>query len=102
MNIVKKLLPVCMMMLPGFSFFAAIACWDVGNCIAVSDPVEGHFLLIATSDGGANWKPIASNQMPATKDNEAAFAASGTCLIVHGKNDAFLVSGGTDARVFHS
>src|SRR6476661_7624576 len=24
------------------AFFDAIACWDKNNCIAVSDPVEGH------------------------------------------------------------
>jgi photosystem II stability/assembly factor-like uncharacterized protein len=83
------------------AFFDAIACWDAKNCIAMSDPVDGHNVLISTSDG-ENWKPIVSNQMPAAKDGEAAFAASGTCLIVNGKNDVFLVSGGNDARVFRS
>src|SRR5689334_16198545 len=84
------------------AFFDAIACWDRNNCIAMSDPVDGHYPLIATSDGGANWKPLVSNQMPAAKDGEAAFAASGTCLIAQGKSTAFLVSGGNDARVFRS
>lgn len=83
------------------AFFDAIACWDAKNCIAMSDPVEGHYVLISTTDG-ENWKPIASNKMPAAKDGEAAFAASGTCLIVNGRNDVFLVSGGNDARVFRS
>jgi len=84
------------------AFFDAIACWDAQNCIAMSDPVDGHYLLISTSDGGTNWKPIVSNQMPAAKGGEAAFAASGTCLVTQGKNNVFLVSGGTDARVFRS
>jgi photosystem II stability/assembly factor-like uncharacterized protein len=84
------------------AFFDAIACWDRSNCIAMSDPVDGHYLLISTSDGGAHWKQIVTDQMPAAKDGEAAFAASGTCLITHGKNAAFLVSGGSDARVFRS
>lgn len=84
------------------AFFDAIACWDRKSCIAMSDPIDGHYVLISTSDGGTNWKPIASNKMPAAKDGEAAFAASGTCLIVQGKNNAFLVSGGSDARVFRS
>jgi photosystem II stability/assembly factor-like uncharacterized protein len=83
------------------AFFDAVACWDAKNCIAMSDPVDGHYVLIATTDG-ENWKPIVSNQMPAARDGEAAFAASGTCLIVNGKNDVFLVSGGNDARVFRS
>ena len=84
------------------AFFDAIACWDAKNCIAMSDPVEGHYLMIATTDG-ETWKPIVSNQMPAAKDGEAAFAASGTCLYINPANgDVFLVSGGTDARVFKS
>jgi len=83
------------------AFFDAIACWDAKNCIAMSDPVDGHYLLISTNDG-ENWRPIVSNQLPSAKDGEAAFAASGTCLITQGKNKAFLVSGGTDARIFRS
>ncbi len=84
------------------AFFDAIACWDKANCIAMSDPVDGHYLLMSTSDGGETWKPIVSNKMPAAKDGEAAFAASGTCLITQGRKNAFLVSGGADARVFRS
>ena len=84
------------------AFFDAIACWDKNNCIAVSDPVDGHYVLISTSDGGTNWKQIVSNQMPAAKDGEAAFAASGTCLHIAPDGTAFLVSGGNDARVFRS
>lgn len=83
------------------AFFDAIACWDAKNCIAMSDPVDGHYLIISTNDG-ENWKPIVSNQLPAAKDGEAAFAASGTCLITQGKNSVFLISGGNDARVFRS
>lgn len=84
------------------AFFDAIACWDAKNCIAMSDPVDGHYVLISTSDG-ENWTPIVSNRMPAAKDGEAAFAASGTCLYINPANDdVFLVSGGTDARVFKS
>jgi photosystem II stability/assembly factor-like uncharacterized protein len=84
------------------AFYDAIACWDRNNCIAMSDPVEGHYPLFATSDVGANRTRIVSNQMPAAKDGEAAFAASGTCLIAVGRSTAYLVSGGTDARVFRS
>jgi photosystem II stability/assembly factor-like uncharacterized protein len=84
------------------AFFDAIACWDGKNCIAMSDPVDGHYVLINTTDG-QSWKPIVSNQLPAAKDGEAAFAASGTCLYISPANgDVFLVSGGNDARVFKS
>ena len=91
------------------AFFDAIACWDSQNCIAMSDPVDSHFLLLRRSPGRSNnlgaraprWGPLVyANAGPAAKVGEAAFAASGTCLITQSKNNAFLVSGGSDARVF--
>src|SRR5258708_7350215 len=84
------------------AFFDAIACWDKNNCIAMSDPVDHKFVVINTTDGGANWKSMDTSKMPPAKDGEAAFAASGTCLIAQGKNNAFLVTGGSDARVLKS
>ena len=84
------------------AFFDAMACWDKNSCIAMSDPVANRFVLIETKDGGDSWSLIDTSKMPATKDGEAAFAASGTCLMTQGKNTAILVSGGNDARVFKS
>lgn len=84
------------------AFFDAMACWDKINCIAMSDPVDKKFVLIETKNGGTNWTPIDTSKMPEAKEGEAAFAASGTCLITQGKNNAFLVTGGSDARVFKS
>lgn len=83
------------------AFFDAIACWDAKNCVAMSDPVDGKYVLIETRDGSA-WTPIDTSRMPDAKVGEAAFAASGTCLITQGKNNAFFVTGGTDARVFRT
>lgn len=84
------------------AFFDAMACWDRNNCIAMSDPVDGKFVLISTKDGGATWRPMNTDKMPPAKEGEAAFAASGTCLITQGRNKVFLVSGGSAARVFRS
>lgn len=83
------------------AFFDAIACWDSKNCIAMSDPVDGRYGLVETRDGNS-WQPLDTSKMLAAKEGEAAFAASGTCLITQGKRNAFLVSGGSDARVFRS
>jgi photosystem II stability/assembly factor-like uncharacterized protein len=83
------------------AFFDAIACWDKKNCIAMSDPVDGKYLLAGTKDG-ENWKQMDTDKMPPAKTGEAAFAASGTCLITQGKKNVFLVSGGKAARVFRS
>jgi photosystem II stability/assembly factor-like uncharacterized protein len=86
------------------AFFDAIACWDAANCVAMSDPVDGRYLLISTTDG-QNWTQPGTDKKvvtPPAVEGEAAFAASGTCLIAQGATGLFLVSGGKDARVFSS
>lgn len=83
------------------AFFDALAFWDKNNGIAMSDPVDGKYLLLKTDDG-ETWKIADNEKMPNAKDGEAAFAASGTCLTANGKSDIFLISGGNDARVFRS
>jgi photosystem II stability/assembly factor-like uncharacterized protein len=83
-------------------FLDAFAFWDRNNGIAMSDPVDGYYYLLTTTDGGATWKERGTGKMPRAIEGEAAFAASGTCLIVNGKSDAYLVSGGSAARVFRT
>jgi photosystem II stability/assembly factor-like uncharacterized protein len=85
------------------AFFNAIAFWDESSGIALSDPVKGRFLLIVTRDGGKSWKWLPEKSLPEALPNEGAFAASGTCLVTHGKNDVWFCTGGAKtARVFHS
>jgi len=84
-------------------FFDAMAFWDQKNGIALGDPVEGQFQLIATDDGGTNWKKLVPKNLPEPLANEGAFAASGTCLAAHGEQDVWFATGGAKkARVFHS
>src|SRR5215204_1540441 len=105
------------------AFFDALAFWDKNNGIAMSDPVDGKFLLFKTTDG-ENWNPFVPPdnivggfnfnkfkfpdsqlmfaRFPYAEEGEAAFAASGTCLITRGKNEVYFVSGGAAARVFKS
>jgi photosystem II stability/assembly factor-like uncharacterized protein len=87
---------------PGM-FFDAVAFWDSKNGIVLSDPVQGRFALFITRDGGLSWKQIPSAALPPALPNEGAFAASNTCLTVHGEADVWFATGGaTVARVFHS
>lgn len=83
------------------AFFDALAFWDEKNGMAMSDPVDGKYLLIRTTDG-ENWQLTGNDKMADAKPGEAAFAASGTCLLTQGRDNIFLVSGGADARVFRS
>ena len=85
------------------SFFDAIQFWDARHGIAMSDPVDGRFLIVVTDDGGDTWHAVPPAGIPAALPNEGAFAASGTCLVVRGTRDAWLVSGSAaTARVYHS
>jgi photosystem II stability/assembly factor-like uncharacterized protein len=85
------------------SFFDAIRFWDEEHGIAISDPVDGRFLVITTSDGGETWEEMPGDAMPMALPNEGAFAASGSCLAVSGRYDVwFATGGGAVARVFHS
>jgi photosystem II stability/assembly factor-like uncharacterized protein len=85
------------------SFFDAIQFRDAKHGIAMSDPVDGRFLIITTDDGGETWHEMPTAGMPPALAGEGGFAASGTCLIVRGERDAWLVSGGASvARLYHS
>ncbi len=81
------------------AFFDAIACFDEHSCIAMSDPVDGKFLLISTSNGGEKWEVNTKLNAPDAITGEAAFAASGTCLITAPGFETYIVTGGNDARV---
>ncbi|MDJ1498023.1 oxidoreductase [Cytophagaceae bacterium DM2B3-1] len=84
-------------------FFDSIDFWDRQHGIAFSDPIDGKFYIIVTSDGGDTWKRINSENIPAVKDGEAAFAASGTALVVQGNTNAWIGTGGENGgRVFYS
>lgn len=86
------------------AFFDSMACWDASNCVAMSDPVDGRYALISTTDGSTWTQPGKDRRSPPVPafEGEAAFAASGTCLITRGKNELYMVTGGSNARVFVS
>jgi photosystem II stability/assembly factor-like uncharacterized protein len=84
-------------------FLDAIAFWDEAHGIAQGDPIEGRFLILTTDDGGTSWHPGPAQGMPPALEGEGAFAASGTCLVVEGEQNAWFCTGGAKtARVFRS
>ena len=83
-------------------FLDAIAFWDSQHGIVLGDPIGGRFLLLTTNDGGKTWGQVSGANIPESVADEAAFAASGTCLVVGGKQDAWFGTGGRAARVFRS
>ena len=84
------------------AFYDCMAFYPGGrHGLAVSDPVNGKFRILATRDGGHSWKVLPSAGMPPAVDGEFAFAASGTCLVTSGRH-AWLGSGGAASRIFRS
>lgn len=79
-----------------------MAFWDSKSGIAISDPIDGRFLIILTEDGGETWRRIPHEKSPLALPGEACFAASGTCIAVQGKDHVWFATGGSTARVFRS
>lgn len=68
--------------------------------LAVSDPVDGRFRVLATDDGGRSWEVLPTTGMP-DSTGDYNFSASGDCLVVRG-GSAWFGTGGSRARVFRS
>jgi photosystem II stability/assembly factor-like uncharacterized protein len=82
-------------------FLDALVCASKTDCFALSDPVDGKFLLLRNVDG-EHWTELPRDKMPAALANEGAFAASGTSIALCGSDDIYIGTGGPAARVFHS
>jgi photosystem II stability/assembly factor-like uncharacterized protein len=102
-------------------FFDAMKFWDSSHGMLLGDPVDGQFTILTTDDAGTTWSKAAqpkalvaqrAQAVPAASacpscayslKEEGAFAASGTCLSLHGTSEAWFGSGGPGGgRVFHT
>lgn len=81
-------------------FLDALVCSGEKRCVALSDPVDGKFVLLANVDG-EHWTELPREHMPAALPKEGAFAASNSSLCLSGK-DIYFGTGGPAARVFAS
>ncbi|MEU9015207.1 oxidoreductase [Streptomyces sp. NPDC048479] len=85
------------------AFYDCVTFFDSRHGLAMSDPVDGKYRILSTGDGGRSWKVLPNTGMPAALPGEAAFAASGQCLVSSGSKDVWLATGGgATARVLHS
>jgi photosystem II stability/assembly factor-like uncharacterized protein len=78
-----------------------MAFFDSQLGLVMSDPVDGRFQILSTTDGGDTWAILPNAGMPPAQPDEYGFAASGTTITTAGK-DAWFASGGSVSRVFHS
>ncbi|MBK8975535.1 MAG: oxidoreductase [Planctomycetes bacterium] len=82
------------------TFLDAIDLQDDGFGVAFGDPVDGEFLCHATDDGGRTWRAL--RRLPRPLPGEAAFAASGTCVVVADDRVWVGTGGAAAARLFRS
>ena len=80
-----------------------MAFWDAKRGLAVSDSIDGTFVVLLTADGGATWSRIPADRLPAALANEGAFAGSGTNVAVEGDRHAWIGTGAsTRSRVLRT
>ncbi|MGL2986732.1 WD40/YVTN/BNR-like repeat-containing protein [Flavobacterium sp. RSSA_27] len=82
-------------------FFDSMQFWNAKEGIALGDPIDNYFSIIVTRDGGTTWQSLPHSVYYKNYDDEGAFAASNTNIVVHG-NHTWIVSGGKKARIFYS
>jgi photosystem II stability/assembly factor-like uncharacterized protein len=75
------------------AFFDAMAFWDAHHGLAMSDSVNGAFVVLTTDDGGATWTRVAPEGLPPALPNEGGFAGSGTNIAVQPGGRAWIGTG---------
>src|SRR4051812_5040130 len=82
------------------AFFDAMSFWDAEHGIAMSDSVDGHFVIITTQDGGRTWTRVPGDRLPPALANEGGFAGSGTNIAVTRGGHAWIGTGAsTTSRI---
>lgn len=77
--------------------------WDKAHGLVFGDPVNSKWFILTTADGGKTWQLVPETVLPVMQPGEAAFAASGTSVVVQGKRNGWIASGGgMSSRVFRS
>lgn len=83
------------------NFYDSMKFFDEMNGIAIGDPTDDCLSVLMTRDGGKSWGKMDCKNLPKIEEGEAAFAASNTNIAIVGEN-AWIVTGGLKARVFHT
>ena len=81
-------------------FLDAMDFVDDKNGVVVGDPINGHFFIARTTNGGERWNEIFINNNPKADTGEACFASSGTNIKMVNANQYAMVSGGLSAHLY--
>lgn len=79
------------------AFFDGLKFIDDRRGVLFGDPIDGRFTVLTTQDAGETWQAIARDALPATRDSEAAFAASNSAMIVAAPQSIWIGTGGSES-----
>lgn len=97
-------------------FWDALGFWDPQHGLIVGDAVGGFLTILRTEDGGDSWVRVPEASLPASPTltldvgegvrpeplGEVCFAASNRSLALGAGGEAWIGTGGSAARVWHS
>ncbi|MBU2920789.1 oxidoreductase [Winogradskyella psychrotolerans] len=83
------------------AFYDAMNFWNDEEGIAIGDPTDDCMSIIITRDGGNTWTKLSCEDLPKTKEGEAAFAASDTNISIVGDH-TWVATGGKASRILYS
>lgn len=81
-------------------FLDAMEFWNEQSGILLGDPINNHFFIARTFDGGESWQVLPPTLTPVADSGEACFASSGTNIRKLNKKEAVFVSGGSSSHFF--
>lgn len=83
------------------AFYDSMDFWNDQEGIAIGDPTEDCMSIIITRDGGNTWTKLSCDDLPKSKEGEAAFAASDTNIAIVGDH-TWVATGGKASRILYS
>ena len=81
------------------AFYDSLDFWDDQEGIAIGDSVDGCLSVIITRNGGESWTKLSCDELPKVLENEGAFAASDTNIVIVGDKTWVATTAG---RVYYS
>jgi hypothetical protein len=81
-------------------FLDAMEFWNDKEGMVIGDPLDNHFFMARTFDGGKTWQDIPAQNCPVADSGEACFASSGTNIRKLDKKEFVFISGGLKSSLF--
>ena len=82
-------------------FYDSMDFWNNQEGIAIGDPTDDCMSIIITRDGGDTWNKLSCDDLPKSKEGEAAFAASDSNIAIVG-DKTWVATGGKSSRILYS